>query len=458
MSLPQEVETLKAEGNAFYLAGDHTSAIQKYTVAINIMSDNAILFANRAACHLALERYKKARDDARKATELDPKYAKAWGRLGAALEGLSEHKEALDMYGKAIECIDAVSPLSDADKRLKAQYKSSHAKMERLTKSRHVIVKESDIKYMKMPWELAREMWDKLPVESSGFTILTAHNDFELSKSIFKTLTRLPNGTMSGQLGGLEDFSNAILTDERCIMLKGGDSLIKDCNQYLQFEICRTNAWEDVEKPREIIRLAKHSLRRTGDWNSVRDALACQVRAWIIMGYMGQISDAPRDELFAYFNRACKLIELGRTEWPDVPQNLRGSIFEKTFLRGVQVQRVNAYMRAYNVKHLRTSGKFTLDGLMALADEIISQVDITPPEVVEDMRTNPYFYLAYYIYPKAVAWSIRGYVYYRRASFESKVTILEDCEWAKKSGEAYVKSADLYPEDDENHCCTYASY
>lgn len=37
---------------------------------------------------------------------------------------------------------------------------------------------------------------------------------------------------MGGQLGGLEDLSNAILTDDRCIMLKGGDSLFKDYNQY----------------------------------------------------------------------------------------------------------------------------------------------------------------------------------------------------------------------------------
>lgn len=122
MSLPQEAETLKAEGNALYTQGDHNGAIKKYTAAINIASDNAILFANRAASRLALKqffyfsaffsapffwccrcRYKRAREDAQKvkkslhnsithphftfqATELDPEYAKGWGRLGAAFE------------------------------------------------------------------------------------------------------------------------------------------------------------------------------------------------------------------------------------------------------------------------------------------------------------------------------------------------------------------------------------
>lgn len=41
---------------------------------------------------------------------------------------------------------------------------------------------------------------------------------------------------------------------------------------------------------------------------------------------------------------------------------------------------------------------------MALADEIIAQVESVPLEEVESIRTLPYFYLAFYIYPKATAW------------------------------------------------------
>lgn len=57
MSLPRDVETLKVEGNALYVAGDHIGAIKKYTAAINVASDNTILFANRAACHIALKQF-----------------------------------------------------------------------------------------------------------------------------------------------------------------------------------------------------------------------------------------------------------------------------------------------------------------------------------------------------------------------------------------------------------------
>lgn len=57
------------------------------------------------------------------------------------------------------------------------------------------------------------------------------------------------------------------------------------------------------------------------------------------------MSDKPRDGVFLWYDRACKLIELGRAEWSDVPRDLRGTIFDETFLRGVQVLRMNAYMQ-----------------------------------------------------------------------------------------------------------------
>lgn len=451
MSLPQEAETLKAEGNALYTQGDHNNAIKKYTAAINIASDNAILFANRAACRLALKQYEQARKDAQKATELDPNYAKGWGRLGAAFESLSEYQRALDAYGEAIECIDAISPLSDADKRLKAQYQTSHTSMELLAQIRHFTLEESDIRNKKMPWDLAREMGRNIPAESSAHIVLQATEDFNTARSMFQDLTRL-NGMTGGRRGGIAYFSNAILTDERCIIMTESGALLDDFNDYLRFEASQYSAFFSSKKPQEIIRLAKGRLRQTRNWESIRGALSFQVRVWIIWGFLGLIHDKPREELFLWYDRAYKLIELGRKEWPDVSRELRGTIFDETFLRGVQVLRMNAYMQAYEVKHLRNSGKFTLDGLMALADEIITQVENTPPEVVESMRTPHFFYLAFHRYPLAAAWSIRGYVYYHSASFESEDTILEDREWSKKSGDAYVKSADLYPEDDEIHC------
>jgi tetratricopeptide (TPR) repeat protein len=116
---------LKDQGNELFGKKEYRKAISKFTLAIELDGDaiaKAILFANRAACHLALKRYsgsllitlwndllfsscassyQQVLDDAKKvltlafyhclhhwthdqATELDPKYAKAWYRLGIA--------------------------------------------------------------------------------------------------------------------------------------------------------------------------------------------------------------------------------------------------------------------------------------------------------------------------------------------------------------------------------------
>ena len=52
--MSEKAAQLKAEGNALYVAKDFALATVKYTEAIALDGKNAILFANRAACRLAL--------------------------------------------------------------------------------------------------------------------------------------------------------------------------------------------------------------------------------------------------------------------------------------------------------------------------------------------------------------------------------------------------------------------
>lgn len=52
-------------------------AIDLYTQAIEVNSQNAVYWANRSIAHLKLEEYGSAIQDASKAIEVDPKYSKA---------------------------------------------------------------------------------------------------------------------------------------------------------------------------------------------------------------------------------------------------------------------------------------------------------------------------------------------------------------------------------------------
>lgn len=47
---------LKEEGNKFYAQQDYAQAHTKYTEAIAEDATNAVLYANRAACSLAMKR------------------------------------------------------------------------------------------------------------------------------------------------------------------------------------------------------------------------------------------------------------------------------------------------------------------------------------------------------------------------------------------------------------------
>ncbi|KIJ28613.1 hypothetical protein M422DRAFT_186264 [Sphaerobolus stellatus SS14] len=86
VKLTPQAETLKTEGNNLYSKGSYEDALAKYTEAIALVPQSAVLFANRAACYISLKRHEDALSDALKATELDPKYPRAWVRLGSCYE------------------------------------------------------------------------------------------------------------------------------------------------------------------------------------------------------------------------------------------------------------------------------------------------------------------------------------------------------------------------------------
>lgn len=63
MSEPTATQ-LKDKGNELFKKQDYVGAIIKYTEAIALDDKNAVLYANRAACHHALNKYLDAVDDA----------------------------------------------------------------------------------------------------------------------------------------------------------------------------------------------------------------------------------------------------------------------------------------------------------------------------------------------------------------------------------------------------------
>ncbi|KAJ6131156.1 Small glutamine-rich tetratricopeptide repeat-containing protein 2 [Penicillium sp. IBT 18751x] len=98
-----ESDKLKSEGNALMAKKDYPAAIEKYTQALEIAPANPIYLSNRAAAYSASGKADKAAEDAEMAVAADPKYSKAWSRLGLARFELGDYRAAKEAYEKGIE-------------------------------------------------------------------------------------------------------------------------------------------------------------------------------------------------------------------------------------------------------------------------------------------------------------------------------------------------------------------
>lgn len=98
-----EAEKLKSAGNAAMQQKDYKTAIAKYTEAISLSPTNPIYLSNRAAAYSASGDHNSAAADAEAAVAADPKYTKAWSRLGLAKFALGDARGSAEAYQKGIE-------------------------------------------------------------------------------------------------------------------------------------------------------------------------------------------------------------------------------------------------------------------------------------------------------------------------------------------------------------------
>ncbi|KAK5137400.1 hypothetical protein LTR08_008978 [Meristemomyces frigidus] len=97
-----ESEKLKGQGNAAMQKKDYQTAVDFYTKALVIAPLNPIYLSNRAAAYSANSQHELAKNDAELATATDPKYTKAWSRLGLARFALGDAKGSMEAYQSGI--------------------------------------------------------------------------------------------------------------------------------------------------------------------------------------------------------------------------------------------------------------------------------------------------------------------------------------------------------------------
>jgi STIP1 family protein 1 len=107
MSIPPW-EKLKNEGNERYSKGEFREAITLYSRAIQHNSSESKLFTNRALCYLKLKDVEQCLDDASRASELEPKNAKANYLKGRCHASRSNYPAAVKYFRRGMELCYAV--------------------------------------------------------------------------------------------------------------------------------------------------------------------------------------------------------------------------------------------------------------------------------------------------------------------------------------------------------------
>ncbi|XP_062263048.1 E3 ubiquitin-protein ligase TTC3 [Platichthys flesus] len=89
-------EAMKRKGNENYKKRQYEDAAQFYSKAIKFYPDNHIIYGNRAQCYIRCKKYLKAVGDGKRATLIDPLWAKGHYRYCDALFSMGEFKRAIE--------------------------------------------------------------------------------------------------------------------------------------------------------------------------------------------------------------------------------------------------------------------------------------------------------------------------------------------------------------------------
>eukprot|EP00960_Hanusia_phi_P026775 746460-Hanusia_phi.AAC.1 len=95
--------SLRDQGNAAFKSGNFEEAVRLYSSAIEEDKENEVLYSNRSASLLALNRIDEARRDAEKCIELKPDWAKGHYRRSRVHEKMKEFQLAAVCMAKALE-------------------------------------------------------------------------------------------------------------------------------------------------------------------------------------------------------------------------------------------------------------------------------------------------------------------------------------------------------------------
>ncbi|GIY83832.1 tetratricopeptide repeat protein 1 [Caerostris darwini] len=132
--LRQDSLNLKSMGNDCFKKAEYKESANLYTQALNtcplkFQNDRSILYANRAAARIVLEKKEEAVLDCNKAIELNPNYVKALLRRAQLHKKMENLEKALEDYQKILELDRSNAEARQECTTLPAEIKEKNEKM-----------------------------------------------------------------------------------------------------------------------------------------------------------------------------------------------------------------------------------------------------------------------------------------------------------------------------------------
>lgn len=456
---------LKDEGNGEFSQKNFSGAILKYTAAIAADENNAVLYANRAACYLNTKEYLNATSDARQAITIDPKYAKAYARLATAHDMLTEYWQSVKDWQNALDALPTENP-SDSEKKQREQYQAglntSQVALQKLLAQPERAFAVPAREASQLPWVAATALLPRLALEgnydSSAWVICTAAQVFTDGVSKMKKTTKV-GAAMIGHVNVIDNISNAVLSDNRAFHISD-PQFVSIYNLQVQHEVISNGAeaWTDAGPAQ--IKKEVQALLQTSGWSKVRPAINITVRCLIMRAFMeGSFRSLHSLEL-EFLNTVLDILEWGRKVFRDIPREERGTVFDLTFVRGVRNMHLHALMEIYAKNP--TGNEQYLEELLKRSNDLVREVDENPPP--DTLRTtDPGFKLAYYDYCKGHALAMQGFYYNKKGNSQASKNAGSAIKSYSAAGHAYLAAAECFPPDDEcyswfMHCAIQAMW
>ncbi|KAF9490736.1 TPR-like protein [Pleurotus eryngii] len=280
---PAGAEKLKAQGNALFAQRKWAGAHAKCSEATEQDDTNPVYWADRAACNLETKDYLEACTDAGTAIDLDPTYAKAWGRLGAAQRAVANYEGSISAYKKALEALPSGDNMTPADKKLEEQFTNAlelvlEEQKNSPRKSNAVMIgaeKATDLDDA-LPWNRAENTAEELHEAENRDSMVDSWCIRELKEgvAIMNLLTSATTDNQRATTGGknaLAHIVGGLIRDQR--------TFFERFPLQVRLELNAKKAWDCSTA---VVKKERKERLETQSWNVVCESLYTTIWVWIL--------------------------------------------------------------------------------------------------------------------------------------------------------------------------------